>query len=101
MKITLAKHGGFAAGIHRPPRILDSATLPEQDAAELARLVADVRTAPAPAGDAIERARDAMSYTITVEEDDGSQTVLRQSDVTMTPPFASLIDWIRRHSPKA
>lgn len=100
MKVTLVKHGGIAAGIRHPPHMIDSADLSGEPAAELARLVAATRAAPAPTGDALERARDAMSYTLTLEDDDGGQTVMRQSDVAMTAPFASLLDWIRRHAPK-
>lgn len=99
MKVTLAQHGGFAAGIRQPDRVVDSAKLPGESAEELAHLVAATRAIPSPAGDKLERARDAMSYTLTLEDDDGTQTVMRQSDVDMTPPFASLIDWIRRHAP--
>ena len=97
MKVTLAQHGGLAAGIRQPPRVVDSTSLPEEPAKELARLVAATRGIPDPAGDKLERARDAMSYTLTVEDDDGERTIMRQSDVDMTTPFASLIDWLRRH----
>ncbi|MGW6080880.1 protealysin inhibitor emfourin, partial [Streptomyces sp. NPDC055186] len=42
------------------------------------------------------RARDAMSYTITVENN-GRLTVLTQSDTTMTPEFAALLGWLEKH----
>ena len=44
-----------------------------------------------------QRARDAMSYTITVE-DSGRSTVLTQSDVTMTREFAELLAWLQEHA---
>ena len=44
-----------------------------------------------------QRARDAMSYTITVE-DRGRPTVLAQSDVTMTRAFAELLTWLQEHT---
>lgn len=97
MKVTLAKHGGLAAGIFRPPRIVESSTLPEQVAAELAGLVAAVKTAPAVKEERPGRARDAMSYTITIEEDGGEPSVLRQSDITMSPSFAALLEWLEHH----
>jgi hypothetical protein len=97
VKVTLVRHGGFAAGIRWPTRLVDSATLPEPAAAELARLVSDLQASPAPAGDRPGRARDAMSYTLTLEDANGEQTI-SQTDTTMTPQFASLIDWIDRRA---
>lgn len=96
MKVTLARHGGFAAGIRRPPRTVDSVALPETAAQELTRLVSAAKNAPGTADDGPGRARDAMSYTITVEES-GQSTVLRQSDTTMSPTFAALLEWLERH----
>lgn len=96
MKVTLTKYGGLAAGIRRPPCIVDSSALPEPTAAELARLVAAVKAAPAVTEERPGRARDAMSYTITVEED-GQPTVLRQSDTAISPAFAALLTWLERH----
>jgi emfourin len=100
MKITLAPHGGLAAGLRlsRPPRQLDADALPPDTAAELARLV----TAAKAAGVAADNPRpvpDAMSYTITIE-DGGRQTVLKQSDTAMSPAFAALLTWIQSHLAK-
>ncbi|MGW7819541.1 protealysin inhibitor emfourin [Streptomyces puniciscabiei] len=99
MKVTLATHGGQAAAIHLrlPPRALDTDVLPENAAAELAQLVA----AAGPAAEEAEeerhdRAPDAMSYTITVE-DEGRSTVLTQSDAAMSPAFAALLGWLEKH----
>ena len=97
MKVILAKHGGFAAGILRRPHIVDSTTLPETAAEELARLLAELKTAPGVKEEGPGRARDAMSYTITVE-DGGEQTVFRQSDTTMSPSFAALLQWLELHA---
>jgi hypothetical protein len=96
MRVTLAQHGGQAAAINlrRPPRVVDTATLTADDAAELARLVAAAAAAP-PAGAAPGKARDAMSYTITVESD-GQRTVLAQSDTNMSAAFANLLAWLQR-----
>ncbi|MEU6527237.1 protealysin inhibitor emfourin [Streptomyces sp. NPDC046924] len=97
MKVTLATHGGQAAAIRLrlPPKALDTDTLPTKTAAELAELVAAAGPAAEeerPPG----RARDAMSYTITVENN-GRLTVLTQSDTTMTPEFAALLGWLEKH----
>ncbi|GGP54756.1 protealysin inhibitor emfourin [Streptomyces melanogenes] len=94
--MTLETHGGQAAAINLrlPPKVLDTDTLPEDASAELARLVAGA--VPEPAAERPDRARDAMSYTITVE-DGGRSTVLTQSDTTMSPAFASLLSWLENH----
>ncbi|MFI1281269.1 protealysin inhibitor emfourin [Streptomyces sp. NPDC020858] len=80
--MTLATRGGPAVvvDLRLPPRALDTDTLPANAAAEPARLVAAV---PTPEVDQPSGARDAMSYTITVEDGDRS-TVLKQSDAAMT-----------------
>ncbi|MFE5580503.1 protealysin inhibitor emfourin [Kitasatospora sp. NPDC056531] len=96
MIITLAKHGGLAAAINLrlPPEVLDTATLPEPAAARLTQLVAAAVSAPGQ--DEADRARDAMSYTITIE-DGGRSTVLSQSDTAMSPGFAALLTWLEDH----
>lgn len=103
MKVTLATHGGLAAAINlgRPPRVVDTDNLPEPAAEELAQLVAAARAAEpadAPAEPGPGRARDAMSYTITVE-DDGHQLVLTASDTTMSRELSALLSWLEQHLP--
>ncbi|MFJ3770567.1 protealysin inhibitor emfourin [Streptomyces sp. NPDC090075] len=97
MKVTLETHGGQAAAINLrlPPQVLDTGNLPEEAAAQVARLVAAAvpeASAPEPPGGA----PDAMSYTITVE-DGGRTTVLTRSDTTMSPAFAALLDRLREY----
>lgn len=107
MKVTLATHGGQAAGIRlaQPARVVDTADLTDGDAAELARLVAATRSEAAGPDSSRGRARDAMSYTITVEEEEeeeeegGSSTALSRSDTTMTRSFADLLAWLDQHAP--
>ena len=98
MKINLAKHGGQAAGMFlgRPPRVLDTDTLPPSSGEECAKLVEAAKAPAAALGAEPGRARDAMSYTITVE-DSGQQTVLKQSDTDMSPAFSNLLAWLERH----
>jgi hypothetical protein len=95
MKISLAQHGGHMAAFNRarPPQVIDSAALDEPKAAELAGLAAAAAAAPARAGSG--KARDEMSYTITIE-DQGRETVLSQSDTTMSEEFSKLLGWLRR-----
>ena len=97
MKITLAQHGGQAAGLfmQRPPAIVDAATLDGAQAAQLKSLVAAAIASPS-AGAASGRTRDEMSYTITVEQD-GRGTVLNQSDTTMSAQFRELLGWVKQH----
>ncbi|OAR25188.1 hypothetical protein A8W25_05920 [Streptomyces sp. ERV7] len=96
MRVTLETHGGQAAAINLrlPPKVLDTDALSKNASAELARLVAEA--APVPAAEQPGRARDAMSYTITVE-DDGRSTVLTQTDATMSPAFATLLSRLESH----
>jgi hypothetical protein len=98
MKVTLATHGGQAAAINlrRPSRAVDTDTLPESDAEELSRLV-DAAKAVKVSPQGGERARDAMSYTITIE-DRSQSTVLAHSDVTMPRQFAVLLAWLEKHA---
>jgi hypothetical protein len=97
MKITLSQRGGQAPAIlrARPPRIIESAALDRSGAAELEGLVAAASAAPASALRS-GKARDEMSYTITIE-DQGRETVLSQSDTTMSAEFGKLLAWLQRH----
>ncbi|WP_225823433.1 protealysin inhibitor emfourin [Streptomyces naphthomycinicus] len=94
--MALRTYGGLAAVLdpRRPPQVLDTDALPEAAAAELARLLAAAGSMPEEDTDG--RARDAMSYTITAEDGD-RVTVLEQSDAAMTPAFAALLTWLRKH----
>lgn len=96
MKISLAQHGGLVA-IRRPPLVIDTATLDEAAAAELKTLAAAVVTAAAPARN--KRARDEMSYTITIE-DSGKIETLSQSDTAMSAEFDRLLTWLQHRSAK-
>ncbi|MFI2765299.1 protealysin inhibitor emfourin [Streptomyces echinatus] len=96
MKVALESYGGLAAvtGLRRPPKVLDTTALPAAAAAELARLLAAAAATPPEEPDG--RARDAMSYTVTAQDGD-RVTVLEQSDAAMTPAFADLLTWLRKH----
>jgi len=97
MKVTLATHGGQAAAINLrlPPEVLDTAVLPDDAVAELTRLVAAAVSTPEEE-DRSGRVRDAMSYTIRVE-DGGRSTVLTQWDAAMSSEFAALLTWLEDH----
>ena len=101
MKVTLATHGGLAAGLRLGgrPLMLDSDQLSEADARTLEDLVGAARAEPS-AESTRGSARDAMSYTVTVEDGSGAG-VLRRSDDAMTPAFSALLDWLGDHGPGA
>ena len=96
MKLTLTKDGGQAAGMRRPRQVLDADALPKPAAGELARLVAAAKAVPTAVQKESKQARDAMTLTITVD-DDGGTTVLSQSDMNMCPAFAALFTCLERH----
>jgi len=99
MKIALQKFGGWLAGMSRPPVIIETANLPTEEVTELDRLVMAAKEKGNVESGGLRTAPDAMSYTITV--DDGSKAFdLQQSDVTMTPEFAALKNWIEGHTSK-
>jgi hypothetical protein len=99
MRVTLREHGGLAAAINRSAvaRVADTRSLPAGQAAELVRLVTAALDAAAgpPAGPG--RGRDAMSYTVTVEDSAGSR-VLTGSDLDASPEFAELLQWLQDHA---
>jgi hypothetical protein len=96
MKVSLATHGGHLAGFYlqQPAQVVDAASLPKDGADELTRLVAAAKAAPSQPQSKL--ARDATSYTITIEN--GDPTVLVQSDGTMSPAFVALRNWIKTHA---
>ena len=97
MRVSLATHGGLAATITRrlPPRVVDTDQLPADAVRELSRLVTAATANPGGQRPA-PHARDAMSYTITIDDAPHS-TTLTGSDTTMSPAFASLLAWLERH----
>jgi hypothetical protein len=96
MKITLAQRGGLAAPINvrRAPPVVHTASLNADEAAELERLVADAIATPS-TGVAPGKARDEMTYTITVEDEE-RKVSLTQSDTTMSEAFGKLLAWLQR-----
>jgi predicted nicotinamide N-methyase len=94
MKVSLREHGGIAAAtrLGRPAKILDDSLLDAAAATELARLVAAAKAAQSSASTP---RPDEMSYSITVEEDDGTTSTLRASDMSMGPEFDALLSWVQ------
>ena len=103
MRVMLKEHGGLAAAINRnaPARVADTRSLPADQAAELDRLVraalsaaADRTASPATGPGA---ARDAMSYTVIVEDAAGT-SVLNGSDTAASQQFSELLRWLQDHA---
>jgi hypothetical protein len=99
MRVTLAAHGGLAAGLnlHRAPDAVDTDELPAAEARELDRLVDAALGAGAhrPAGSG--PAPDAMSYTVTVQTG-GATSTLSGSDTASSAEFAELVAWLQAHA---
>jgi hypothetical protein len=95
MKVSLREHGGNAAAIRlgRPAKIVDGSLLEAAAATELARLVAAAKAAQS--SPPLPPRPDEMSYSITIEEDDGTTFTLRASDTSMSPEFDALLSWIQ------
>ena len=94
MKVTLRQQGGLAGGIQWPLQIVDLSRLSESEANELAQLVAAVKAAPANENTSPGRARDSMTFTITIDEDGGNSTVVEQPDTAMSPSFVAILEWL-------
>ena len=94
MKVTLRKQGGLAGGIQWPPTIVELSKLSGSVASELTQLVAAVKATPAPENKSPGRARDSMTFTITIDEDGGDCTIVEQSDTAMSPSFVALLEWL-------
>lgn len=96
MKISMKEHGGYGALLNRPPRLVDTDLLPA-DAAEEGKRLAAAAQAASRAGPDSSGAPEAMTYTVTVEED-GQSGTFRLSDAALGPDGAALLDWFQRHA---
>lgn len=93
MRVTLTRHGGHMAGMRIPPRTVDAAALDAASAERLQTLAQEVvNSPPAPA----RVAPDALSYTVTIEDDNGRSTTVRATDPITSASFAALLDFIER-----
>jgi hypothetical protein len=97
MIVSLAKHGGAIAGMRIAPTVIDSNNLPKREAEELVRLVGAAMAVAATKEGGPGRGRDALNYTITVENDD-KPAVFYASDTDLPPAVADLVGWIDKKS---
>lgn len=95
MKVKLSTWGGLAAAIPQRDQTLAQASLPSGEAELLHTLATQVIAQGCVPANPM--ARDARSYEITIEKDDGTTMRVEQSDGAMTPEFAELMQLVRRH----
>lgn len=95
MKVTLKHAGGLAAGMRRPPRVLDTTALSAPNAKLLSELAAAAVAEDPEKLQSADRGRDGMSYTMTIDVD-GTLSVLHRTDMGMTSAFAALLDHIEQ-----
>jgi Emfourin len=81
----------------RRTTVVDAEAMAVADADELARLIAAAERAEPQPEVAPGRARDSMSYTITID-DDGRSIELKASDTTISREFAELKEWLEEHA---
>jgi hypothetical protein len=101
MKVSVSTYGGQAAtfNLNRPPHVVDSADLGQEGQDELRRLVTAATQASGKSGSTPPGpgpARDAMSYAITIEDDNNSE-VLEATDGSVPAEFAELRNFVRKH----
>jgi hypothetical protein len=97
MRVEFATEGGLAyfPGLSRPT-VIDTASLPEADAAELARLLdqTDFFAQPALPRTLPKGAADYRQYTISVEDGKRRHTI-RLIDPIEDPRLQALVDFLR------
>lgn len=98
MKVTLQKQGGLAGGFEWPHQVVDSSNLPGSAASDLEQLAAAVKSAPVVDDASRARARDSMTFTITIDDNSAEPTVVEQPDTAMSATFAALVDWLERYA---
>ena len=99
MKVTLETDGGFAAipGLRRAVTVDGAALAPDQ-ARRLDALVAAAHEAHATHGSrGVGAARDARSYTLTVDGTNGAPRTLTFSDAAPDPALGALRDFVQEH----
>ncbi len=103
MRVQFATEGGvaFFPGLSKPT-VIDSADLPEDDAAKLRQLIDSARFFDLPeASRALPKgAADYRQYTITVEDGKRRHTV-RLTDPVENPNLQALIDFLRSYKAPA
>ena len=88
MKLELRRSGGFAGNIRRPPLVVDTSTLPEEQARELEALAeAALAASPPPEQPA---GADLMQLELAVERDDGGRRSVAVQEPAVPPELREL-----------
>jgi hypothetical protein len=95
--VTLMIYGGLAGGMQRPPVVVDGQGLSPQEHQQLVELVAALKASPPPPVSASGPGRDLQAYVITVEEEGREPMEFEANDLSQTPAFQSLSQWVRSH----
>ena len=100
MRVSLDTYGGLAGGVGGAPVVVDTDELSEEARNELRRLISAAAAASSrdePELAAAEQLRDAQTYEITIDDDDGNSAVLQATDGSVPEEFAQLRDFLRIH----
>jgi emfourin len=91
MRITYTRSGGFA-GVRRPPLMLDTATMPNDEARAWERLVAAADFFTLPATIASKGAQaDRFQFSIKVQQDDGREHSVTVSEDAVPTSLGPLV----------
>ena len=92
MKVTVNIAGGLAPAVMGRQFVVDSTTLAPADQQTLTRAVDAAIAAPAPKLNS--RARDARTYSITIDSGSGSKTIVAE-DGGVPEPVRKLVDTVK------
>jgi len=95
MRIQFEQSGGFVAGVRRQPVIIDTGSLPADEAKSWHDLVSAADFFNIPATISTGSARDAFSYQVTVESESKHHTVQTQGG-SVPAALSPLIERLRQ-----
>lgn len=96
MKLTLRIFGGFAGGIRRLPKVLDTELLEEAKSNRIRDLVDKLRSESTRLENVEKPQPDSMSYRLEVSEGE-TNFQLSCSDAAMSDTFGELVNAVQGH----
>jgi hypothetical protein len=93
MRITLARHGGFA-GVRMPPVVVDTTTLPRLIGSNIERLV---KAAPPPRDtvQSVPPSPDRFSFTLTISHVNGEEVHYQFDETTASSHLMALVNTLQ------